>query len=84
MRVPGQHGGLFEILDGTGPIIRREKIYEFMDLAERRKIFNKMVAFFRQVDIRYKCFSIEKKHIDDAVIASAQLPFYCNISLLAV
>ncbi len=57
----------------TGPIIRREEIYEYMDLAERRRIFNKMVAFFRQVDIRYKCFSIEKKHIDDAVIASAQL-----------
>ena len=57
----------------TGPIIRREEIYEYMDLSDRRRIFNKMVAFFRQVDIRYKCFSIEKKHIDDVVIASAQL-----------
>ena len=57
----------------TGPIIRREEIYEYMDLSDRRRIFNKMVAFFRQVNIRYKCFSIEKKHIDDAVIASAQL-----------
>ena len=38
----------------TGPIVRREEIYEFMSITERRRIFNKLVAFFRQVDIRYK------------------------------
>ena len=26
-----------------------------MSITERRRIFNKLVAFFRQVDIRYKC-----------------------------
>ena len=36
----------------TGPIVRREEIYEFMSITERRRIFNKLVAFFRQVDIR--------------------------------
>ena len=30
----------------TGPIIRREEIYEFMSITERRRIFNKLVAFF--------------------------------------
>lgn len=57
----------------TGPIIRKEEDYVFMDVKERRRIFNKMVAFIRQVDIRYKCFYIEKKHINDVVEASGKL-----------
>ena len=57
----------------TGPIVRREEIYEFMSITERRRIFNKLVAFFRQVDIRYKCISIEKKHADDVIQSTSQL-----------
>lgn len=58
-------------LDGlcihTGPIIRMEEIYNVMTKKERRTILNKLVAFVRNVDIRYACFSVEKKHIDGAV-----------------
>ena len=54
----------------TGPIIRKEEIYETMEIDERRRIFNKMVAFIRQIDVRYKCFFIEKKHVSDVVEAS--------------
>ena len=57
----------------TGPIIRREEIYVNMSIMERRRIFNKLVAFFRQIDIKYKCFSIEKKNITDVVEATSQL-----------
>ena len=57
----------------TGPIIRKEEIYEAMDIFERRRIFNKMIAFIRQIDIRYKCFYIDKKHISDVVEASGKL-----------
>ena len=57
----------------TGPIIRREEIYLNMEIADRRRIFNKMVAFIRQTDIRYKCFFIEKKHITDVVDATGRL-----------
>ncbi len=57
----------------TGPIIRREEIYEQMTIQERRRIFNKMVAFIRQIDIQYKCFSIEKKHVTDVVEVSGRL-----------
>ena len=64
-------------LDGlcihTGPIIRREESYANMEIAERRRIFNKLVAFIRQVDIRYRCFSIEKKHIENVIEASGKL-----------
>ena len=44
-----------------------------MSVDERRRIFNKMVAFIRQIDIRYKCFCIEKKHISDVVEATGKL-----------
>ena len=57
----------------TGPIIRKEGIYEEMEIDERRRIFNKMVAFIRQINIRYKCFYIEKKHISDVVEATGNL-----------
>lgn len=57
----------------TGPIIRKEEMYSNMSIAERRRIFNKMIAFIRQIDIRYKCFYIEKKHISDVVEATGKL-----------
>ena len=57
----------------TGPIIRREEIYQNMTKKELRTIFNKMIAFARQISIRYKCFSIEKKHIEDVVEATSKL-----------
>lgn len=57
----------------TGPIIRQEEDYSFMDIKERHRIFNKMIAFIRQTDIRYKSFFIEKKHVGDVVEASGKL-----------
>lgn len=57
----------------TGPIIRKEEIYSEMTVYERRRIFNKMMAFVRGTDFRYKCFYIEKKHISDVVEATGKL-----------
>ena len=57
----------------TGPIIRKEEIYINMSLYERRRIFNKMVAFIRQINIRYKCFYIEKKHTTDVIASTGKL-----------
>lgn len=57
----------------NGPIIRKEAPYEHMDIKERRRIFNKMVAFTRQLNITFKCFHIEKKHIADTIEASGKL-----------
>ena len=57
----------------NGPIIRREAPYEHMSIKERRHIFNKMVAFTRQLHITFKCIHIEKKHISDTIEASGKL-----------
>ena len=65
--------GLDNLCIHTGPIIRKEEIYKDMDIVERRRIFNKMMAFIRSVGIQYKCFSIEKKHIKDSVEATGKL-----------
>ena len=65
--------GLDSLCIHTGPNIRREEIYTEMEIDERRKIFNKMVAFVRQIDIRYKCFHIEKRHVEDVVEATGKL-----------
>lgn len=47
-----------------------------MSVQERRRIFNKMVAFVRQTNIRYKCLHIEKKHITDVVEATGKVSPY--------
>ena len=57
----------------TGPIIRKEEIYINQSVSERRHIFNKMIAFIRQINIRYKCFYIEKKHVSNVVEAADRL-----------
>ena len=57
----------------NGPIIRKEKPYEYLDIKERRRILNKMVGFTRQLDNSFKTFHIEKKHILDTIEASGKL-----------
>lgn len=57
----------------TGPIIRKEEIYSNMSIQERCRIFNKMLAFFRQINIRYKSFYIKKKHVENVVDATGRL-----------
>ena len=65
--------GLDTLCIHTGPIIRKEEIYKDMNVIERRKIFNKMMAFIRNIDIQYKSFYIEKKHIENSVEATGKL-----------
>lgn len=65
--------GIRNLCIHTGPIIRREEIYTDMTISERRRIFNKMTAFVKSIDIRYKCFYIEKKHIENSVEATGRL-----------
>lgn len=65
--------GLNNLCIHTGPIIRKEEIYKNMTIIERRQIFNKMMAFIRKLDIKYKSFFVEKKHIENSVEAVGNL-----------
>lgn len=47
----------------AGPLIRREKGYEFMDWSLRRHIFSAMMAFARKVNFRYFCLTLDKSYV---------------------
>lgn len=44
-----------------------------MTIPERRHIFNKMIAFIRQIDIHYHSFYVEKKHFENIVDIAGSL-----------
>ena len=44
-----------------------------MSIDERRRILNSMVTFIKHCKVKYHCFHLEKKHIEDSVQASAKL-----------
>lgn len=47
----------------AGPLVRREKGYEFMDGRLRRRIFSTMMAFARKIDFKYFCLSVDKNYV---------------------
>lgn len=68
-----------------GPLIRREEDYFFMSIPERRRLLNKLVAFTRKADIRYKTCIVEKKQHPDSmsltIALSKQLSLFLNDNL---
>ena len=48
----------------AGPLIRREKNYSMLSRQLRGRIFAKMMAFARKVDLNYHCLNVDKKFID--------------------
>lgn len=57
----------------SGPIIRGEEEYRNIDINIRKSLFRKVANFIRNLDVQYKCFYIEKKHIKDDVEAAGKL-----------
>jgi len=53
----------------TGPLIRREKDYEWLPISERRHIFRALFDFVRHCDIRYQGWTYDKRvHRDSSSI----------------
>lgn len=50
----------------AGPLIRKEKGYEFMSRRLRGRIFSRMMAFASKTPFRYHCLCVDKKLIDSA------------------
>ena len=57
----------------TGPIIRRESIYENVRMEERKKLFNALFHFSRRLEFQYICTLIEKRECPDTVAMTAKL-----------
>lgn len=47
-----------------GPLIRKEEIYQFVELEERRKIFNSLYFFTLKAPVTVKTIIVDKKDCD--------------------
>lgn len=45
----------------TGPLIRREEVYSFFNIDERKQILNSFINFATKINFFYKSFIVEKK-----------------------
>lgn len=57
----------------TGPIIRKEEEYRYLDLKVRQKLMKRMMGFVRQLNIQCGSFYIEKRKIDEPLTAVSLL-----------
>lgn len=48
----------------AGPLIRREKGYEFLSRHHRGRIYNRMMTFARRVNFKWHCLCVDKKFIN--------------------
>jgi len=49
----------------TGPLIRNEGAYSNLSLLERKRIFNMLYYFTKNVDVKYRTIIVEKKQLAD-------------------
>ena len=57
----------------AGPLIRKEKGYEYFRRNLRGKIYSRMMAFARKVDFKYHCLSVDKKYIGSSLQIATRL-----------
>lgn len=51
----------------AGPLIRREKGYEFLSRHYRGKIYCRMMTFARRINFKWHCLSVDKKFINSSL-----------------
>lgn len=56
-----------------GPLIRREYEYTTLSVEERRQIYHRMRTFVDRVDLLYKSFIVEKKHLKNSLEITTKL-----------
>ncbi len=57
----------------TGPLIRREAVYANDTVESRKKLFNSLFHFTRQLNFRYICVSIRKSECRDEIDMASHL-----------
>lgn len=57
----------------AGPLIRKEKGYEFFSRKLRGKIYSRMMAFARKIDFKWHCLYVDKKFINSSLQIVSQL-----------
>ena len=51
----------------AGPLIRKEKGYEYLTRKMRGRIYRRMMTFARKVDFKYHCLCVDKKYINSSL-----------------
>lgn len=57
----------------TGPLIRRESVYENDLVEDRKHLFNVLYHFSRKLDIKYACAKVKKSECSDAITMAAKV-----------
>ena len=57
----------------AGPLIRREKGYEFFSRHHRGRIYNRMMTFARRVEFKWHCLCVDKRYINSSLQIVAKL-----------
>ena len=57
----------------TGPLIRRESVYENDSRENRRQLFNALFHFARKLDIQYACAVVKKAECPDVISLTSKL-----------
>ena len=57
----------------AGPLIRREKGYEFLSRHHRGKIYNRMMTFARRINFKWHCLCVDKRFINSTLQIVAKL-----------
>ena len=51
----------------AGPLVRREKGYEFFSRHHRGKIYNRMMTFAKRINFKWHCLCVDKKYINSSL-----------------
>lgn len=57
----------------TGPLIRRESVYEHDLMENRKRLFNALFNFARKLEIQYTCAIVKKAECPDIVSLTSKL-----------
>lgn len=65
--------GYIEHAVHTGPLIRRESVYQNDQMEDRKRLFNALFHFARRLDIQYACAAISKRECNNVIDVTAEL-----------
>ena len=63
----------------AGPLIRREKGYEFFSRHHRGRVYNRMMTFARHIDFKWHCLWVDKKYINSSLQILSKLQDQLNL-----
>ena len=63
----------------AGPLIRREKGYEFFSRHHRGRVYDRMMTFARRIDFKWHCLWVDKKYINSSLQILSKLQDQLNL-----